>query len=112
MHNPAMSEMDDLHRKLDELVEARMPFRNGEKVFVFGEEDRQRLERAFGMNFQDAEDMIQQMLRLSSLNVGGIYVQLTPNLIERLKSRAFSMDFDKFVSMIVRRSLEAHVGLR
>lgn len=110
-----MKEMDDLSAKLNDLValvkETQRPA-DGSKVLTLSSEQRQMLEQAFGINFHDSDHLVREMIALSSLNVGGIYVQLTPQLIERLKSRAFSMPFDKFVTMLVRRALEAHVGLR
>ncbi len=104
-----------LKKPVEFLIAERLPQivnTNSVKPIVIDDEQRRKLERALGRNFNESHELVKAVERAVTLQVGDYPVPLTPHLLERLKSRCFSMEFGKFVEFTVRRALEEYAGLR
>jgi hypothetical protein len=82
------------------------------KPIVIDDQDRRRLEQLLGKNFSEPHELISMVQRALTLAVGDATVELSPYLLDRLKSRCFGMPFDKFVAFTVKRALEEYAGVR
>jgi hypothetical protein len=82
------------------------------KPLVLQDEARRHLEKTLGRNFSTADELVAYIQRSLSIHTGGVEVNCTPYLLERLRTRCIGMEFAPFVQMQVRRLLEEYVGLR
>lgn len=82
------------------------------KPIILSDVDRQMLEQLLGRNFDDAATLTDSLHHALSISIDGLVITLPPRLLDRLRSRSLGMDFDKFLSMLVKRSLEEFVGMR
>lgn len=73
---------------------------------------RKRLERLFGRNFKDAEDLVHQMEKYVTARIGNVDVQLSPALLTRLKSRCFGKPFEQFLAERTVIGLEEYAMMR
>ena len=83
-----------------------------EKVIIISAEDRRRIESAIGHNVSSSKDLADRIVRALEVRVDGMEIPLSPFLLERLRSRAIRVDWDKFVPMTIKRLLEEFCGLR
>lgn len=101
---------------LDELRQALVKITSNQptdqKSIVIDSASRQRIEKALGRNLSSAEDLVRRIEQAMQVRVDNIEIPLTPYLLDRLKSRAIRVDWEKFVPMTVKRLLEEYVGLR
>lgn len=88
------------------------PYVESTKPIVVPDEDRQKLEQLLGKNISDSSQLVRLVVHMVSVGVNGVEIELTPYLLDRLKSRCYGMEFDKFLSMTIRRALEEYAGLR
>lgn len=107
-----MSEQDLLREIKDNIarIESR-PAPTGKTILV-DEESRRRIEKALGANLTTPEELASRIERAMSINVDGVPVPLTPYLLDRLKSRAIRVDFQKFIVQTVTRLLQEFAGIR
>ena len=85
---------------------------NAIKGIWFGDKDRQALEEVLGANVSNASDVIGAVRKNVRVRIGTVSVLLKPQLLERLKSRCFSQDFDKWLEAEIRQHLEEYTNLR
>lgn len=75
-------------------------------------EDRQSIEDAFSRSFRTGKELAQHLQQSYSVEVGGIAVPLSPDLLKRLDGRRGRMDLKAFVVETVVRQLEHFAGMR
>ncbi len=85
---------------------------NAFKGIWFGDHDRESLEKALGANVSNASDVIGAVRKATKVRLGGIDIQLKPHLLERLKSRCFSQNFDQWLAAEIVKHLEEYTNLR
>jgi hypothetical protein len=83
-----------------------------EKPIYFNDTQRKRLDRLFGRNFKSAEEVIQIMERYITARIGEVDVQLSPQILTRLKTRCFGKPFEQFLAERVVQGLEEFVAMR
>lgn len=83
-----------------------------EKPLYVDDKMRRRLDRLFGKNFNNADQVVQMMERYVTIRVGKVNIQLSPLLISRLRSRCFGKVFDKFLEERVIEGLEEFAMMR
>lgn len=101
--------------EVEEFISRRLPQiqkTNSEKPIVITDTERQRIEKLVGKNISTGEELIQVVAHALAVTLDGITVELTPFLLDRLKTRSLGMPFEKFIPMIVKRLLEEHAGIR
>jgi hypothetical protein len=82
------------------------------KPIYITDTQRKRLERLFGKNFKDADELIHMMERYVTARIGDVDVQLPPQLLTRLKTRCFGKPFEQFLVERVIEGLELYAGMR
>ncbi len=82
------------------------------KPIYLTDTNRKRLERLFGKNFKDPEDLIHVMERYVTARIGDVDVQLSPALLTRLKTRCFGKPFEQFLAERAIYGLEEYAGMR
>jgi hypothetical protein len=85
---------------------------NAVKGIWFGDQERKSLEEALGVNVSTASDVLGAVRKNVRVKIGTINVLLKPHLLERLKSRCFGQDFDKWLEQKIRQDLEEYTNLR
>jgi len=93
-------------------LERFAPYWSEQKPLIITDAQRRELEVIMARNFNTSEELITHIKRICELNIEGFTISLDARLLGRLKSRAMSMDFQKFLQFIVKRFLEEHAGLR
>ncbi len=83
-----------------------------EKCIVVSPDDRQRIEKALGVNLSTSKELADRVERAMTVAVDGLTVQLSPYLLDRLKSRAIRVEWEPFIQKTVKRLLEEYVGIR
>jgi hypothetical protein len=83
-----------------------------EKSILIDGESRRKLETLFGKNLNSAADLIRNVEHALEFEIDSTPIALTPYLLDRLKTRAIGMSFDRFLPWIIKRQLEEYVGLR
>jgi len=102
-------------KPVEYLIAERLPQlaqSNSVKPIVIKDEDRRKIEQLLGKNFTEPAELVRMIERAMVLKVGDADVPLTPYLLDRLKSRCFGMEFDKFIAFTVKRALEEYCGMR
>lgn len=82
------------------------------KPIVLNDTARQHLEKLLGRNLTTADELVSHVQRALTTNIGDVDLQLTPYLLDRLRTRCIGMEWEKFIQQIVVRSLEEYCGLR
>ena len=82
------------------------------KPLILTDSDRQRIEAALAKGFNDGSQLADACSKLTSINVNGLDVNVSEQVIERLRTRCYGMTFDEFVQATVQRLLEVEVGVR
>jgi hypothetical protein len=82
------------------------------KPLYISDAKRQALDKLFGFNISTSDQLLTKVQQTLSVNINGIKVRLSPDLLSRLKTRSLSQPFDKFVAQTVVEELERFVGLR
>ncbi len=83
------------------------------KPLYVSDAQRQELERVLGRNFQRPKELVEAVAHLAELRVENVKVVLTPDVLERLKSRHFTDEpFDAWLAGQVREWAERAVELR
>lgn len=82
------------------------------KPITLNDDYRRRIEKSLGRNFSDAESLVLAVEHAGELQLDDLIIQLPPRLIERLKSRAIGVPFEKYLTQVVIRRLEEEAGLR
>jgi len=104
-----------LNKPIEYLIAERLPQlaeTDSEKPIVIDDDHRRRLEHVLGRNLSTAEELVRAMEHSMTLDVGGVRIELTPYLLNRLQSRCFGVPFDQFMALTVKRGLEEYCGLR
>ena len=83
-----------------------------EKPLIVTDADRRRIETALAKGFNDGSQLADACSKLTAINVNGLDVNVSEQVIERLKTRCYGMTFDEFVQATVQRLLETEVGIR
>jgi len=83
-----------------------------EKSIVIDGESRRALEKLFGKNLNTAEDLVRNVEHALEFEIDSTPIALTPYLLDRLKTRAIGMSFNRFLPWIIKCQLEEFVGLR
>jgi len=115
VHDELERQAEELKKPIEYLIAERLPQlaqSHSIKPIIIDDEARRRIERVLGRNLSEPDELIRILERALTLQVGDTPVELTPYLLERLRSRCFGMPFDKFVAFTVRRALEEYCGLR
>jgi|WetSurMetagenome_2_1015567.scaffolds.fasta_scaffold04523_4 hypothetical protein len=73
---------------------------------------RRRLDRLFGKNLKDPEELVHMMERYVTARIGDVDIQLSPALLTRLKTRCFGKPFEQFLAERATIGLEEYCGLR
>jgi hypothetical protein len=73
---------------------------------------RQQLEQLLGKNFQTSAALLDAVRHASTVQLDNLQINLKPRLLDRLKTRAIGVDFDRYLNDLVIRLLEVEVGLR
>jgi len=104
----------DILKQVQELIEKSKstPADIMAKSILVLDEDRRRIEKAIGHNVSTSKELADRIERALSVSVDGMMIPLSPYLLDRLKSRAIRVDWDKFVPMTIKRLLEEFCGLR
>lgn len=92
------------------LVKCRL--HTADKGIYLDDEDRQELSRGLGVNLQDSSQLRKAVSKCLQLKVSGTPIDLSPDLLERLKTRCFEPDFGSFVARLAVEGLESFAGLR
>jgi len=87
-------------------------YSNEQKPLIITDNQRRELEVLMARNFNTSEELVKYIRRIYELNIDGLSLDLSPRLLERLKSRAINMDFHKFLQFTIKRALEEYAGLR
>ena len=85
---------------------------NAVKGIWFGDKDRQLLEEALGANVSTPSDVIAAARKCVKVKVGTVEVRIKPQLLERLRSRCFNQDFDKWLASEITTELERMTNYR
>ena len=83
-----------------------------DKPVYVNDTQRKRLERLFGRNFKDADDLVHLMEKYVTARIGDVDVTLSPALLIRLKTRCFGKPFEQFLAERAVVGLEEYVGMR
>ncbi len=106
----------EVERKtIDQVMSERLTdcaLHNAVKGVWFGDKDRESLEEALGANVSNASDVIGAVRKNVRVKVGNINILMKPQLLERLKTRCFSHNFDKWLSDLVSEQLEQYANMR
>ena len=115
VYDELQRQAEELRKPIEYLIAERLPQlaeSNSIKPLIIDDDVRRRMELLLGRNLSEPDELIRILERALTLQVGETPVELTPHLLERLRSRCFGMPFDKFVALTVRRALEEYCGLR
>lgn len=83
------------------------------KPLYISDEQRIELESVLGRNFHRPKDLLEAVRRMAEVRVENVKVLLTPEVLERLKSRHFSdLPFDAWLSQQVREWAERAAEMR
>lgn len=83
------------------------------KPLYVSDEQRQKLEVVLGRNLHRPKDLVEAVERLGQIRVENVKVLLSPDVMERLKSRHFTDEpFDVWLAAKVREWAEQEAGLR
>jgi hypothetical protein len=74
--------------------------------------ERNFISQIAGKLIRTPEDLIAWARAVSTLSVAGIGVELSEQLLGRLRSRTFKRPWDEYLRSTVTECLEQHVGLR
>lgn len=83
-----------------------------QKPIYVNDTQRKRLDRLFGRNFKSADELIQLMERYVTARIGEVNVQLSPQLLVRLKTRCFGKPFEQFLAERAVEGLEQYAAMR
>ena len=75
-------------------------------------EDRQEIEKAFSRSFKDGRELTHFLNQVYAVQIGGVTVQLSAALLQRLNGRRGRMDFDAFLKETIIAQLEHFAGMR
>jgi hypothetical protein len=106
----------EIERKtIDQVMSERLTdcaLHNAVKGIWFGDKDRESLEEALGANVSTASDVIGAVRKNVRVKVGNINILMKPQLLERLRTRCFTGNFDKWFSDLVNEHLEQYANMR
>ena len=88
-------------KPLDQVLQERLidcVGHNAVKGLWFNDSDRQALEKALQANVSGPEDVIRLIARATTLKIGPATVQISPLVLDRLRSRCDEADFSAWVS--------------
>jgi len=110
------SRLAEVERKtIDQVMSDRLTDcadHNAIKGIWFGDHERQALEEALGANVSNASDVIGAVRKNVRVKLNNTNVLLKPQLLERLRSRCFNQDFDKWLSSLINEHLERYANMR
>lgn len=106
----------EVERKtVDQVMSERLTdcaLHNAVKGIWFGDQDRASLEEALGMNVSTVADVIAAVRKNVRVKVGNVNVLMKPQLLERLRTRCFNQNFDKWLSDKIVEDLEQYANMR
>ncbi len=82
------------------------------RTVIINPTDRTRLESAIQRNFVDGAEMVNYLINEHTVKVGGISVELSAELLRRLRARCGRNDWETFIGITLIDSLERYVGMR
>lgn len=83
-----------------------------QKCIYINDEQRQEIEVLLNKQFLVPAQLIDLLKSLLSIRIGKVDVTLTPELIDRLRSRHFEGSFESFLTQRVLEGLELYCGMR
>lgn len=84
-----------------------------EKPLYLSDEQRQKLEAVLERNLHRPKDLVEAVVHVVGIRVENVKVLLSPDVIERLRSRHFTDEpFDAWLAAKVREWAESEAGLR
>ena len=107
-----------LPKEIIDLLEQYIPMTKSDvegakgRQLVLSAEQRQIIERAFSRGFKDGHELAQFLEQRCTIDVHGVKITLTPEVLRRLEGRRGTIPFDKFLIENINRQLEVVVGLR
>jgi len=104
-------ERGNLEKVLSQQLASTIAFTSEKPIYV-NDTQRKRLERLFGRNFKDADDLVHLMEKYVTARIGEVDVTLSPALLIRLKTRCFGKPFEQFLAERAVVGLEEYVGMR
>lgn len=100
-----------LEKVLSNQLAACVAFTADKPIYI-NDTQRKRLERLFGRNFKDADELVHQMEKYVTARIGEVDVKLSPALLIRLKTRCFGKPFEQFLAERATIGLEEYAGMR
>lgn len=76
------------------------------------DDDRNALTQIAGTMIKNPTDVIAWAKLVSSIDVGGVEVELSAQLIKRLETRRFQQPMAQFLARTITEQLETYVGMR
>ena len=106
---------EDTGSTLEETLQDRLQscvYYDSEKPLYFTDAQRQELDSLLKRNVGSAEKALSAIRSQLTADVGGFKVLLSPNVLQRLKTRCFGKPFEQFFRETVNRVLEEFVTMR
>ena len=100
-----------LDKVLAERLTACVDFTSKKPLYIT-DYQRQKLDRLFGRNFSNTDELLRAIEKALSVRIEGIPINLNPVLLARLRSRCFGKTFEKFLEEQTVQGLEEFAGMR
>jgi len=107
----AFSERKPLDQVLSERL-TQCATHKAQKGIWLGDADRMSIEEATHSNISTASDLVGLVRKAMRIRVGGTDIPLGEVLLDRLRSRCFDPNFEKWLAKHVIEGLQEYVGLR
>ncbi len=102
-------------KPIDQVLSERLTLcasHKAQKGIWLGDADRMSIEEATHSNISTASDLVGLVRKAMRIKVGGTEIPLGENLLDRLRSRCFEPNFEKWISKRVIEGLQEFAGLR
>jgi len=83
-----------------------------DKPIILDDTQRQILSGLAGRNLSTGKELVSFVTKISVLRLDECEVPVSAYLLDRLKSRCIGVEFNQFLSDLIKRLLEQHVGIR
>lgn len=100
---------------IEELLSSRLAAcreHRASKPLYLDDAQRRELERVLGRNVLHTDDALIQIRNAFAVRIQKLQIQLKPNLLAKLRSRAIRVPWEKFLEERIIHALETYVGLR
>ncbi len=85
---------------------------NATKPLYFDDAMRRELETVLGKNLDKPATVVALLKKALSVKINGVSVTLTPDVVERLRTRHHVGDFGTWLAELINQELQRYVGLR